>query len=246
MTIWEALLLIGGGFLAGIINVNAGGGSLLTVPLLNLAGVPGTIANGSNRVGVLAANLSAVTTFRRLGMSGLRPAVPVLLPVLVGAGLGATVSSYLTDGAFERIFGFMMVPILLLSLRKAALVNTDTEKSWSPVVRAIVFFAVGTYGGAFQAGVGLLLLLALSRAGFDLVMANSVKVVVVLAQTLIALPIFIARGQVAWGPALVLAVGFAAGGAMGARVAVEGGERVIRPILVVAVFVLAGRMLGLY
>ena len=60
------------------------------------------------------------------------------------------------------------------------------------------------------------------------------------------MPVFIARDQVDWGPALVLAAGFGLGGLLGARVAVIGGERVIRPILVVAVVVLAGRMLGLY
>ena len=90
------------------------------------------------------------------------------------------------------------------------------------------------------------LLLALSRAGYDLVLANSIKVVIVAALTLVAVPVFVAQGQVAWLPALVLALGFAGGGALGARLAVRGGERLIRPVLVLAVIALAGRMLGLY
>ncbi|GIT68493.1 MAG: hypothetical protein Ct9H300mP26_1800 [Acidimicrobiales bacterium] len=61
-----------------------------------------------------------------------------------------------------------------------------------------------------------------------------------------SLPVFIVRGQVDWGFAVVLAVGFAIGGWLGARLAVRGGEKIIRPVLIAAVVALAGRMIGLY
>ncbi|MED5552516.1 MAG: sulfite exporter TauE/SafE family protein, partial [Actinomycetota bacterium] len=109
-----------------------------------------------------------------------------------------------------------------------------------------VFFGVGLYGGAFQAGVGLLIVVALARSGLDLVNANAVKVVVILVLTAIAVPVFVIRGQVDWGFAVVLSGGFALGGWLGARIAVRGGDRVIRPVLIVAVTALAGRMIGLY
>lgn len=111
---------------------------------------------------------------------------------------------------------------------------------------SLLFFAIGLYGGAFQAGVGILLVFAISYAGYDLVRTNSIKVVVIFATTLFAVPVFIAANQVAWPEALVLAIGFAAGGALGSRIAVRGGERVIRPVLAIAVVALAGRMFGLY
>ena len=85
MTWWDALLLVGGGTIAGVINTMAGGGSTLTVPLLVLAGVPGNIANGSNRVGVLASNVASATSFRRLGVDGLAHATPVLIPGVAGS-----------------------------------------------------------------------------------------------------------------------------------------------------------------
>ena len=84
MTLLEALLLVAGGLFAGIINTVAGGGSTLTVPLLVLAGVPGNAANGSNRVGVIVSNVTAATSFRRLGVDGFSHAVPVLVPVVAG------------------------------------------------------------------------------------------------------------------------------------------------------------------
>jgi len=87
---------------------------------------------------------------------------------------------------------------------------------------------------------------ALSHTGYDLVRANSIKVVTNVVLTAFAIPIFVWHGQVAWLPAGILAIGFAAGGALGAHVAVRGGERVIRPVMVLAIVALAGRMLGLY
>ena len=87
---------------------------------------------------------------------------------------------------------------------------------------------------------------ALSWSGHDLVRANAIKAAVIFALTAVAVPVFVLRGQIAWAPAAALAVGFLAGGELGARLAVRGGERLIRPVLIAAVVALAGRMLGLW
>ncbi len=109
-----------------------------------------------------------------------------------------------------------------------------------------MFFAIGLYGGALQAGIGIFLVMALSRAGYDLVRANSIKVVVIAALTAVAIPVFIASRQVDWLAAGALAAGFVLGGIAGVRAAVLGGEPVIRAALGLAVAALAGRMLGLF
>ena len=241
----DIVLLVAGGLAAGVVNTLAGGGSLLTVPLLVLAGVPGNVANGSNRVGILASNASAAAAFRRLGVSGLSRTLPVLVPVAVGSLVGALLVARLADETFERVFGVLMVPLLLLSLRPPVLKSVE-GRVWSGPFTVLVFLAVGLYGGAFQAGIGLLLMVALSRSGMDLVVVNSVKVVVIVVVTVIALPLFIVSGRVDWGPALVLAAGFALGGALGARLTVTRGSSLIRPVMVAAVLALAGRLLGLF
>lgn len=241
---WEALLLIGGGALAGVINAVAGGGSTLTVPLLVLAGVPGTSANGSNRVGILTSNAASATSFQRLGVEGLSHATKVLVPVVAGSFIGSYAISSLTDEAFETAFGLLMIPLIILSIRKPKF--REAAAAWSPTVTAVVFFGIGLYGGAVQAGVGLVLLAALSRAGFDLVTANHIKVIVSLAVTVVALPVFIWQGKVHWGPALVLAAGLTIGGWLGAHAAVRGGERLIRVVMVVASILLAAKLLGLF
>lgn len=241
---WEALLLVGGGLAAGVINTIAGGGSTLTVPLLVLAGVPGNDANGSNRVGILTSNAAAVASFRRLGVRTERSLLPILVPVVVGSLAGSIGISNLADDTFETVFGLIMIPLIILSIRKPK-VRVDSDE-WSTALTVAVFFAIGIYGGAIQAGVGLVLLAALTRAGFDLVTANSVKVLVTLVVTVIALPVFIVQGQVRWLPALLLAAGFTAGGWLGAHFTVKGGEKWVRILMVAAALALAANLLGLY
>ena len=108
----------------------AGGGSTITVPLLVLAGVPGTYANGSNRVGILPASLAAVVSFRRLGVSGFRESRIIFIPVVFGSLAGALLINKLDDGQFEHLFAFLVVPIVILTLvslhpRKQSLHGTD-------------------------------------------------------------------------------------------------------------------------
>jgi len=245
MAWWEALLLVIGGLFAGAINTVAGGGSMLTVPLLVLAGVPGNAANGSNRVGILTSNIAAVATFRRLGVDGLRHASRVVVPVVLGGFIGSfAVGRVLDDAAFERVFGLLMIPLVILSVRRPS--NASGDRAWSTTKVVIVFLLIGIYGGAFQAGVGLVLLAALTRSGFDLVMSNSIKVIVNTAVTVVALPVFILSGDIAWAPALVLAAGFVVGGWLGAQASFRGGEVLIRRVMVVAALGLAGRLIGIY
>ncbi len=244
MSVGAGFLIFFGGMVAGTINAMAGGGSLLTVPLLSLAGVEGLAANGTNRIAVLIQTSSSARGYVNRKVEGWSETVRVLPATLVGGLVGAVVISQLDDDAFERVFGILMIPMLVLALWKPSARTADDP--WPFWVSNLVFFGVGLYAGAIQAGVGLVLLLVLARAGYDLVTANLMKSYVIIAVSLVACTIFVVQGQVEWGPALVLSAGSAIGGYIGANIAVEGGERVIKPVLTVAVVALAGRMIGLY
>lgn len=244
MTLGDAAMLVGGGLAAGIVNTLAGGGSLLTVPLLVLAGLPGILANGTNRIGVAVQTAASAWRFRQLGVSGIEGALPLLVPVAIGSAVGAATIARIEDALFEKLFGLIMLVVLVPTLRPPR--PRAQAAGWPRWAGHAVFFAIGLYGGSFQAGVGLLVVTALSHAGYDLIRANSIKVVVNLALTLFAIPPFLLAGQIAWLPALALAAGFWAGGELGARIAVHGGDRLIRPVMALAVVALAGRMLGLY
>jgi uncharacterized protein len=248
VTSLDAALLAGAGLVAGIVNALAGGGSFLTVPLMVLLGIPGNLANGTNRVGILAQNAVASWRFGAEGVPGWRDALPLLPPIALGSLLGAWGISHVSDAAFERTFAVLMLALLVPMLRNPipAPGSVRAAPRWSPALRFAVFFGIGVYGGAFQGGVGIPLVFALSYAGYDLVLANSIKVVVIGVLVAVAVPVFAVQGLVAWAPAAALSVGFLAGGGLGARITVRGGERVIRPVLAVCVLALAGHMLGLY
>jgi uncharacterized membrane protein YfcA len=245
LTTW--LVLAVGGLVAGVINTLAGGGSLLTVPLLVFVGLPATTANGTNRIGVLFQNLVSTLRFRRAGFDGVGDALPILIPVLLGSAVGATIASRMSAEIFRQIFGVAMIALLYPMLRPPRPIAPDDQRApRSRRVNSLVFFGIGLYGGAIQAGVGLFLIVALARSGLDLVRVNAIKVVIVGCLTLVAVPVFVLHGQVDWLLASALVVGFALGGELGARAAVRGGERLIKPVFVVAVLAMAGRMLGLY
>jgi uncharacterized membrane protein YfcA len=245
LTTWFLLAL--GGLVAGVINTLAGGGSLITVPLLVFMGLPATLANGTNRIGVLFQNIVSAARFRREGIDGLREAVPVLIPVLIGSMLGAAIASRMSADLFKQVFGLAMILLLIpMFLRKSPDQDAPPPTPHSKITNTLIFFGIGLYGGAIQAGVGIFLIAALARSGLDLVRANSIKVIIIGALTLVAVPVFIAHDQVDWPFASALVVGFGLGGEIGARAAVRGGERLIRPVLLVAVIAMSGKMLGLY
>lgn len=246
MSALEIALLIAVGLVAGVVNTLAGGGSLLTVPLLVVFGLPGTIANGTNRVGVLVQCVVACWRFDAEGISEFRSALPLLWPVILGSLIGALFATRIPDQLFEQIFAGIMLLLLIPILRGVKPPAARSVRRWSPLATKILLFGVGLYGGAIQAGVGLLLLFALHRAGFDWVRANSIKIVIVTALAAVAVPVFIVEQQVAWLPALFVSIGFTVGAASGARIAAVGGEAAIRRTLAVAVIALAGHLFGFY
>lgn len=247
MSLGEVALLLGGGLAAGVANTLAGGGSLLTVPLLTLAGLPGPIANGTNRVGIALGSATATWRLAAEGAPGLRDARPLVLPTALGALVGARLVVELPVAAFDRAFGVLMLALLVPTLRATTPHAPPRPRPpLSAPSRFAAFFAIGVYGGAFQAGVGVLLLSVLSLSGSDLIRSTQIKTALNTGFTLLALPVFWWAGQIVWPEALALGAGFVAGGALGARVAVRGGAPVIRPVLALAVLALAGRMLGLY
>ena len=235
MDLVDSLLLLGVGTVASIINTLAGGGSLITVPALVLVGAPGTVANGTNRAGILTGTLNAARTFSKHGVKGMEGATRILVPAVLGSVVGSTVVSQIADDTFEQIFGVLMIPILVLSLRKPDTEALVEKPQWPVWVTSLVFFAIGTYGGCVQVGVGLMILVALARAGVDLLVANHIKVIATALFTFFALPAFLLNDRIDWALALPLAVGFAFGGWLGARINVAAGARVVRPVMIVAV-----------
>ncbi len=99
MELWQLLLLATVGVVSGWVNVLAGGGSVLTLPVMILMGIPGPLANGTNRIGILVQNLAACSTFLTRGYADWRLGLGLALSSLPGAIMGAWIG---TSGKSKR------------------------------------------------------------------------------------------------------------------------------------------------
>lgn len=240
------LALFAAGLAAGLINVIAGGGSFLTLPALIFFGLPPTVANATNRIGILAQNVAAVWAFQRHRVVLWRWALAASVPAVVGSAVGAWLALEVSDEAFRKVLAFLMVAITLWSLLgdrggrhldPAAAPPRPTPRRLAVI--AVGFFVVGVYGGFVQAGVGFLILAVLSFAGIDLVRGNAIKVLAALLFTVVPFAIFWWQGQIVWLPGLVLGAGNLLGALAGVRLTVLKGHRWVQGVVTATVIVFA-------
>ena len=248
MEIWQIALVYIVGTIAGFVNTLAGGGSLLTLPTLIFLGLPGPLANGTNRVAIMIQNIFAVAGFRSKGVSNIKFGLFISVAAVAGAIIGAQIAVDISDSAFRKVLAVIMIMVVTLIIWNPTRRLKGTEQNLirkRKILSFIAFFFVGIYGGFIQAGVGFIIMATLVLiTGFDLVMTNSVKVFVVGIYTAAALIIFIINGQVNWTFGLLLSAGNATGGWIGSHFAVSKGEKWIKIILVIAVLVMSLKLLG--
>lgn len=243
MDIVDALMIMGVGLLAGAINTMAGGGSLLSLPILIFMGLPPAVANATNRVAIFSQNIFAIAGFRSKGVSEFRYSFILGLSALVGAIIGAKVAVDIKGEVFNKILSVIMVIVVFATISgklKPKAEQSESTEARSKFIGIITFFFVGIYGGFIQAGVGFLIMGALSAIhGFSLVKINSMKVFIVLVYTIAALGVFIHEGKVNWLYGIVLAVGNSTGAWFASRWSVEKGDKAIKIFLVIAVIALS-------
>jgi len=228
------------GFVAGFMNTLAGNGSLITLPLLILLGLPANVANGTNRVGVLLQNVVAVGTFAKRGALDVQGSAALIAPTIVGAVLGAELAVDLDEALLRRVIGILMLVMLAVMVFNPErwIAEHATRRAPRLSVEVPIFFAIGVYGGFLQAGVGIFLLAGLVLgAGFNLVGANAMKNLIVLVFTAAALVVFVVNDQVYWTYGLLLAAGQSLGAWVAARLAVERGAKFVRIVVIVIILV---------
>lgn len=243
----ELLILFGVGILAGVLNVMAGGGSTLTLPVLIFLGLDSPMANGTNRVAILVQNVSAALSYSKEKVTDIKVSVKLAALTLPGAVLGALIAVRISDEWFERILGIVMIGIIISMLipqSKKQYTGSETKRTW---IIYPVMFGIGFYGGFIQVGVGFLIMAALYHLlRLNLLFVNMHKVFIVLIYTVPALLIFIWTDNVSWKLGLFLAAGNALGGWWAARLSVRGGEKIIRYVLIVAILIMSLKLLGVF
>jgi uncharacterized membrane protein YfcA len=217
-----------GALLAGGINTLSGNGSAITLTILmELLGLPADVANGTNRVGVLANSAGAGYAFNKAGrFEQSKEMNRQMWRIIIIASLGAIVGIYLSliisNAAYKQIFRYLLVVMLVVILIKPKrwLVVPENQQPLPVWVTVPLFFALGIYGGFIQMGMGVFFLaIMVLAAHYEIIQANVVKVLVVLIYTIIAVAIFAWRDLIDWRFGGLMAAGQLLGGYVTARFA---------------------------
>ena len=220
---------------AGVIDAVAGGGGLVTVPALLLAGFDPVSAVATNKLQGVFGAASSTVAFARAGLVDWRATLPIAAVALLGSLGGAVAIGFLPIGLL-----FVLMPVLLVAVAvyfavSRGLSDADSARVIGPAAFATsVAVIVGFYDGAFGPGAGSFYMAAfVTLLGHGVLKATAQTKLVNFASNLGALAMFIALGAVVYPVGLVMAVGALLGGQLGSRLALKRGARLIRPLLVV-------------
>ncbi len=240
---WHYPLLILVGFIAGFINTMAGGGSLLTLPLLIFLGLPSAVANGTNRIAIFMSAFSATAGFKSKGISNYPFNFYLGFSGLLGALIGAQIAVDIKGELFNKILAVIMIVVVLLIVFKPKIDSVNILERLTGkylYISMVAFFFIGLYGGFINAGIGFVIMLFLHYYNkMNLVKVNATKVVIVLIYTTGAIITFALAGKINWIYGIFLASGNFLGGWISSRWSVKKGEKAIKAFLVVMVLLMS-------
>ncbi|HWI22814.1 MAG TPA: sulfite exporter TauE/SafE family protein [Baekduia sp.] len=233
----DTAILIGVGLLSGAINALAGGGSLISFPVLIGLGVPPLTANVTNAVAHLPGYTSIAYGYRR-HLEGQAPRVRALaLPGALGAAAGVTLLTVGGEGTFESVVPFLvLISCALLAtgpLLRARLETrrTDAHQLSLPLVAAVAGGCL--YAAYFGAAAGVMMLAILGLGISDtLQRLNGLNRALILLANAAALPFFLLLSPIDWAACAALAPATLIGGAIGAKYASRLDDRVLRAAVV--------------
>ena len=217
--VWVSL----GGILSGVLNTLASSGSAVTLPLLVFVGLPPSVANATNRIGIVAGAVTSTAMFHREGLLDLRRATKICVWPWLGTIGGVLAATRITDDATQLtiLVAVVLAFVMILLGSKRFLKQVEGEPKGVTPVSALILVGVGFWAGFIVLDSATYLLLALVLGlNFSLKHANAVKAYALLGIAVISVLIFWGHHQLDWLAGLLLAVGNAVGAAIGARAAV--------------------------
>jgi uncharacterized protein len=249
MSLIGIVVVILAGILVGFINTLSGGGSVISLSLLLLLGLPANIANGTNRISIFFQTLSSVSSFTKQKMFDSMKPVWLGIPATVGSVFGAYLAVDVKVKVIEIAMAVAMVVMVFFLFYKPGKwlkENSDLLKKPLKWWHFVIFFGVGFYGGFIQVGVGYFLLMALVLGvGYDLVKANAVKNLIVFLYAIFALLVFMIDGKVNYLYGFVLSIGSVIGALIASYLAVKKGAGFIRAVIVLSVILTILQVTGL-
>lgn len=222
-----ATVLLAAGLFCGFVNALVSSGSAVSLPVLIFLGLPSTVANGTNRLAILAGALSSLVAFQRRGAVDWRRSLRLCIPCVAGSVLGAWLASVLDANQV----GWVVVIVLVVALATVTLTQrlappAQSEEGQTLRIRGrhdLLFVAIGGWAGFIGAHSAIAILLALVLGlGFNIIQANAAKALLLVAVGLSSIAVFGATAEVNWGYGVCMSVGGVAGGWAGGCLATYG------------------------
>jgi uncharacterized membrane protein YfcA len=245
LTLQLLALLAIAAFVAGFIDSIAGGGGLVTVPVLLLAGFPPVEALGTNKLQGLFGSGSATLAYAQKGQVDLRSQLPSAIASGFGGILGALLAAVLPGEWLQLVLPFLLVAIALYFGLKPSMDDVDRAQRMTPFLFGLMVVPlIGFYDGLFGPGTGSFFMLAfVTLAGYGLLKATAHTKLLNFASNVGGFAAFVVVGVVSWKAGLVMGVAQFLGARLGATLAVRVGSRLIRPLLVLTCVALAIKLL---
>ncbi len=245
MEVWQYLLLLLCGLAAGFVDAIAGGGGLLTIPALLWAGLPVQTALGTNKMQACCGTALAVRNYARAGLIHWRDVRTGVLVTMVFAALGAWTVGRVDPAFLKRVIPWLLIAIAVYTVLSPRMGAVKSKARLTPVTFALLGgAALGFYDGFFGPGTGSFWTLAcVLLAGLDLRHATAFTKVMNLTSNLASLAVFLAAGSVVFHIAAVMIAGQLAGAHLGSHMVIRNGPSIIRPVLLVTVLMLAGKLI---
>lgn len=239
------LLLAAAAFVAGFIDSIAGGGGLITIPALLLAGFSPVDALGTNKLQGLFGSGSATIAYASKGYVQLRKQLPSALLSGAGGAIGALLATILPGDLLRAVLPFLLIGIALYFAFKPNMDDVDRAERITPFVFGLTAVPlIGFYDGLFGPGTGSFFMLAfVTLAGYGVLKATAHTKLLNFASNIGSFLIFTLAGAIYWKVGLMMGVAQFLGARVGATLAMKTGAALIRPLLVLTCVALAARLL---
>ncbi len=245
LTFQLLLVLALAAFVAGFIDSIAGGGGMITVPVLLLTGFSPVMALGTNKLQGLFGSGSATLAYAQKGQVDLRKQLPAALSSFIGGAVGALLAAVLPGDWLQIVLPILLIAIALYFALKPSMGDVDRAQRMTPFMFGLTIVPlIAFYDGLFGPGTGSFFMLAfVTLAGYGMLKATAHTKLLNFASNIGSFGAFALVGVIAWKAGLVMGVAQFLGARLGATVAMRVGSRIIRPLLIITCVALALRLL---
>ncbi|MDL2407940.1 TSUP family transporter [Rhizobium calliandrae] len=246
ITLHLLLLLFAAAFFAGFVDSIAGGGGLITVPAMLLAGIPPLQTLGTNKVQSICGAASATIAYARQGHVQLHTQVPMAVMAVIGGMLGAALATIMPGDILRIVLPFLLIAIALYFAFKPNLNDMEKHGRMSAALLGFTFVPlIGFYDGAFGPGTGSFFMLAfVTLVGFGMLKATAHTKLLNFGSNLGGLIVFTFSGVILWKVGLTMGLGQFLGAQAGSRLAMRIGAKLIKPLLVIVCIAFAIKLLA--